>query len=83
MTPGFLDAKLARFINCAAASRTTRVLSMAAIVSTVWSEIARSGDYRMGGNLEAEMRELNVSSKNAVRRVQEEIEIEMDQVDVL
>ena len=27
---------------------------MAAIVSTVWSEIARSGDYRMGGNLEAE-----------------------------
>lgn len=54
MTPGFLDAKLARFIKCAATSRTARVLSMAAIVSTVWSEIARSGDYRMGGYLEAE-----------------------------
>lgn len=61
MTPGFLDAKLARFIRCAATSRTARVLSMAAIVSTVWSGIARSGDYRMGGNLEAELRELIVS----------------------
>ena len=42
MTPGFLEAKLPPRFMCIANSRATILLSMAAIVSTVWeSRIAR------------------------------------------